>query len=138
MEAREIIMEHYMHPVNRKRLDNEEYVQANTRNQSCIDNIDLYVKFNNNVIEDITFDGEACAISISSTSIMIKNLIGKTCREALHYIHEFYKMTNEEEYDKSVLGDAYVYEDIVKNGHRKTCANLPLKGLEKAILEHLE
>ena len=138
MEARDIIMKHYMHPINRMRMDNQAYIKANTRNESCIDNIDLYVKFNDKVIEDITFDGEACAISISSTSIMIENLIGKTCEEAIYYIHEFYKMTNKEEYDKNVLGSALVYGDIVKEGHRQTCANLPLKGLEKAILEHLK
>ena len=48
MEARDIIMKHYMHPINRMRMDNQAYIKANTRNESCIDNIDLYVKFNDN------------------------------------------------------------------------------------------
>ena len=39
------------------------------------------LKVNNNIIEDVTFDGEACVISISSTNILINLLIGKTKKE---------------------------------------------------------
>ena len=75
---REIIMENYMHPTNRRRTDDNTYTKTNTKNASCIDNLDIYIRFKGNVIDDIMFDGEACAISISATSIMINNLIGKT------------------------------------------------------------
>ena len=136
-EARNIIMEHYLHPTNRNK-EHANYQSVNTRNESCIDNINLYIKWNKDRIEDITFDGEACAVSISSTSIMIKNLIGKTSKEALDYIQEFYHMTNSEEYNKELLKEAIVFDDISKQGNRKVCANLPLKGIEKAILEHLK
>ena len=129
---REIIMENYMHPVNRRRSD-DSYHKTNTANSSCIDNIDIYVKFKNEVIEDITFEGEACAISISATSIMINNLIGKTKDEALKYIKEFYNMTDGKEYDGELLQEGIVYEDIYKQGNRRTCATLPFRGIEKAI-----
>lgn len=69
---------------------------------------------------------------------MIKNLIGKNANEALDYIHEFYQMTNGEEYNKELLKDAVVYDSISKQGNRKVCANLPLKGIERAILDHLK
>ena len=134
---REIIMENYMHPVNRRRSD-DSYRKTNTANSSCIDNIDIYVKFKNELIEDITFEGEACAISISATSIMINNLIGKTKDEALKYIKEFYNMTDGKEYDGELLQEGIVYEDIYKQGNRKTCATLPFRGIEKAILESLK
>ena len=87
--TRKIIMDNYLNPYNRLMPKGEGYVKANTRNESCIDNIDLYVKFDGDKLADITFMGDACAISISSTSIMIKNLIGKTKDEALEYILEF-------------------------------------------------
>lgn len=133
---REIIMENYMHPVNRR--SDDSYHKTNTANSSCIDNIDIYVKFKNELIEDITFEGEACAISISATSIMINNLIGKTKDEALKYIKEFYNMTDGKEYDGELLQEGIVYEDIYKQGNRKTCATLPFRGIEKAILESLK
>ncbi len=133
---REIIMENYSHPTNRYRVTNEDYVKVNTNNASCIDNIDIYIKFEDNKITDITFDGEACAISISATSVMINNLIGKTKEEALEYIHEFYKMTEGKEYQSDLLKEGNAYSDIYKQGNRKTCATLPFRGLEKAILEN--
>lgn len=135
---REIIMENYMHPTNRKRMDEVDYTKINTNNASCIDNLDIYIKFNKDKIEDITFEGEACAISISATSIMISNLIGKTKAEALEYIHTFYDMTNGKAYNEELLKEGNAYNDIYKQGNRKTCATLPFRGLEKAILESLE
>lgn len=134
---REIIMENYMHPLNRRRSD-ETYQKMNTANSSCIDNLDIYVKFKDNKVEDITFEGEACAISISATSIMINNLIGKTKEEALKYIKEFYKMTEGQEFNADILKEGIVYDDIYKQGNRKTCATLPFRGIEKAILESLK
>ena len=136
-ESRDIIMENYLHPTNRNKT-HEGYQSVNTKNESCIDNINLYIKWNEDKIEDIAFDGEACAVSISSTSIVIKNLIGKSAKEALDYINEFYQMTSGEEYNKDLLKDAVVYDAISKQGNRKVCANLPLKGMERAILEHLK
>ena len=52
---RSIILENYQNSNNRKRKDDDSnYKKINSRNISCIDNIDLYIKINNNVIEDIT------------------------------------------------------------------------------------
>ena len=69
---REIILEHYQNPLHRHIPGSDDYIKVNTSNQSCIDNLDIYLKIKNNIIEDIAFEGEACAISISSTSIMMK------------------------------------------------------------------
>lgn len=134
---REIIMEHYQNPINRKIINDESYEKVNTANESCIDNIDMYILIKDNIIKDICFDGEACAISISSTSIMIKNLIGKSVKEAKDYINNFINMVNEKNYDKDILNEAYVYEDIYKQSSRKTCATLPYRGILK-VLEKYE
>lgn len=131
---REIIMEHYQNPLNRDKVVGDGYEKVNTANQSCIDNLDLYILIKDDKISDITFTGEACAISISSTSIMIKNLIGKTIEEAKKYVNSFLNMVNEKEYDNNILNEALVYEDIYKQQSRKTCATLPYRG----ILEVLE
>lgn len=135
---REIIMEHYSHPINRKRVDDDSYIKYNTNNESCIDNLDFYLKINNGIIEDISFDGEACAISISSSSIMIKNLIGKTIDDALAYIDNFDNMVNEKKYDKDTLQEAQVYSDIYKQNNRKNCALLPYNGLKQALIKYKE
>ena len=134
--SRKLIMDNYVNPKNRNK-NHEGYAKVNTRNESCIDNIDIYIKWKDDILEDITFSGEACAISISSTSIMIKNLIGKTKEEALAYIKEFYKMTDGNPYNQDILKDAACFEEISRQGNRKVCANLPLKGIETAILEKI-
>ncbi len=134
---REIILENYMHPDNRRDGDQEGYLKENTNNESCIDNLNIYVKINNNTIEDIYFNGEACAISTSSVSIMIHNLIGKTIKEALDYIDNFEKMIEGKEYDESILNDAIVYNEIHKQNNRKNCAYLPYRGIKKILEKYL-
>lgn len=130
---REIIMEHYSNPKNRIRTNDSSYLKVNTSNSSCIDNLDIYLKIKDNKIADIVFDGEACAISISSTSIMITNLIGKTIDEAYEYIANFEAMLNEKEYDEDILKEGIVYDNIYKQSNRKTCAFLPYKGIKEAL-----
>jgi len=134
---REIIMEHYKEPINKHRTTSSDYEKINTNNASCIDNLDIYVKIKNNKIEDICFDGEACAISTSSTSIMIHNLIGMTIKEAKEYIKNFENMINEQEYEEDILKEALAYSEIYKQGNRKHCAFLPYEGIKK-ILENYE
>ena len=130
---REIILAHYQNPLHRHLPEGDNYIKVNTANQSCIDNINLYLSVEDNIIKDITFDGEACAISISSTSIMIENLIGKTLDEAKEFIDNFDDMINERKYDESILKDATVYDNIYKQSSRKTCAFLPYRGIKDAI-----
>ncbi|MBQ6840688.1 MAG: SUF system NifU family Fe-S cluster assembly protein [Bacilli bacterium] len=130
---REIIMEHYQNPLNRHIIEDESYIKVNTNNASCIDNLDIYIKIEGDLIKDIAFTGEACAISISSTSIMIENLINKTVEEAKNIILNFENMINEKNYDASILNNALVYDEIYKQNSRKTCAFLPYRGIREAL-----
>ncbi len=130
---REIILEHYQNPVNRGLIDKEGYVRVNTRNSSCVDNIDMMVKIKDGVIEDARFDGEACAICTSATSIMIRSIIGKNIDQVDEIVCNFEKMINEEEYDDSVLQELNVYNDIYKQPSRKKCALLPFESIKKVI-----
>lgn len=132
MDSRSIIVNHYNNPRNKKSINDTSYLKENTRNTSCIDNLDIYVKVKNGIIEDIAYDGEACAISISSASIMSENLKGKTIKEAKLYIENVSNMLNDLEYDKEIIKEAIVYENT-KNTSRKTCAFLPYEGIKKII-----
>ena len=128
-------MDNYENPFNMEVPTNDEYIKVNYNNVNCIDNIDLYILFDNNTIKDIRFGGEACAITTSSTSIMIKNLIGKTIEDALTYIENFENMIEEKDYDRDVLNDAIVYDEIYKQQNRKNCATLPYKAIKKVLME---
>ena len=131
---REIILDNYQNPMNKGLCDGDDYLKINSRSESCIDNLDFMMKVENNKIVDIRFDGEACAISTSATSIMIRSLIGKTVEEARNLLENYQKMIHEEDYDEELLGELIVYNEIGKQPNRVNCALLP----EKAILEMLE
>lgn len=131
---RSIILDNYQDAKNRGIPDNiDEYIVINSNNQSCIDNINIYVKLKDNVIEDVKFEGEACVIAISSTSILSNMLIGKTMDEAKEILENYFNMIEEHDYDKELLGEANVYEDMYKQPSRKTCATLFARGIGKII-----
>lgn len=132
---REIILEHYQHPKNKGLIKDETYIFENTNNESCIDEIDLMVKVENGIIKDARFDGEACAICTSSTSIMIDTIIGKNIEEVLNILNNFENMIEEKDYDSNILEQAIVYDDVSKQANRKKCALLPWLGLKKIILK---
>ena len=133
---REIILDNYSRPFNRGADNTEGYIKVNSNNESCIDNIDLYLQIEDNIIKDIKFDGEACAISTASTSIMIKNMIGKSIDEIEKYIDNFEAMLNEEPYEDVDFNEAVVFDETYKQGNRRTCVTLPYKGIKKAIKEY--
>ena len=133
---REIILDHYQNPRGKTQEHDCNAIMINSNNESCIDNINVYVSFDGDIIKDITFDGEACAISTSSTSIMISNLIGMTINDAKEYIHNFENMIEEKEYNSEILNEGLAYDTICKQKSRKTCATLPYVAIKKAILEY--
>lgn len=130
---REIILQHYQSPKNKGLLEDESYIFINMNNESCIDEVNLMVKIEDDKIIDVRFDGEACAICTSSTSIMIDTLIGKTIDEAKNIVSNFGNMIDEKEYDEEILEQAIVYDDIGKQPNRKKCALLGWWGMEKIL-----
>lgn len=130
---RDIILEHYQSPYHKGLVDNENYIRVNSRNASCVDNIDVMVLLENDVIIDARFTGDACAICTSATSIMIKTLIGKNLEEAKDIISNFENMINEKEYDGEVLEELVVYDTVYKQPNRKNCALLPFKAMREVM-----
>lgn len=130
---REIILDNYQDPMNRGLIDDDSYIKVNTNSESCIDNLDFMMKIENDKVVDIKFDGEACAISTSASSIMIRLLIGKGLDEVRNILDNYNKMINEEKYDEEILGELNVYNDICKQPNRKGCALIPVKAINKVL-----
>ncbi len=135
-EKRDKILENYQYPSNKEIPDDDSYIKETTKNFSCVDNIDLYVKVNDEVIEDIKFDGEACAIATSSCSIISKEFKGKNIKAALLMITNYERMIDEKPYDDSVLGELNLYDEVYKQPSRKGCALIGIESLKK-ILKNL-
>ena len=134
---RTIILEHFQNPKNKGLIQDDSYHKINMNNESCIDNIDMGIKVENGKIVDMVFDGEACAICTSATSIIIRRLIGKSVEDAKRIIKNYQNMINEKEYDEKLLEELIVYDEIYKQPNRKKCALLPSEAVDK-ILEGLE
>lgn len=130
---REIILDNYQNPNNRGLIEDSSYIFENTNSESCIDNIDIMLKEEDGTIKDILFDGEACAICTSATSILIHELIGKKIDEAKKILKNYQNMINELEYDEELLGELVVYDEIYMQPNRKKCALLPSDAIDKII-----
>lgn len=130
---REIIMDHYEYPRNKKLKNDGKYTKVNLDSESCIDNIDLEVLVENNKIKDICFDGVACTISTASTSIMSELLKGKTIEEANVIIDNYLNMLYGKEYDEDLLEEAAAFVNTSKQANRIKCATMSWNGIKDII-----
>ena len=130
---RTIMLENYQNPTNKGLIEDDSYTFVNMNNESCIDEINLMVKIIDNKIVDIRFDGEACAVCTSATSVMINTLLGKSVDEAKIILKNYEYMIDEKEYDSEILEEANIYSDIAKQPNRKKCALLSWWGIRKVI-----
>lgn len=133
MIMREIIMDHYQNPRNRGLVDDDSYQKVNMDSSTCIDDIDVQAKFNGDVVEDVRFDGEACAICTASTSIMTELVKGKTKEEAAHIVDNYMHMIYEKEYDPELLEEAIAFKNTHKQANRIKCATLGWTGFLKLL-----
>lgn len=136
----ELIMEHSMNSYNKKKLDNADYSQKG-HNPNCGDEITLEIKLNGDIIEDMAFTGHGCAISLSSTSIMIDTLKGKTIKEAKEIIKTFIEMIKREQTDENELKkleEAIAFKNISNMPARVKCALLAWHTIEDILNKNIQ
>ena len=91
----ELILEHGKNPRNLRKTDNFNK-DAKGNNPLCGDNVHVYLKLNDQrKVEDISFEGSGCAISMASASIMTDLIKGKSDNEAKEIIEDFLGMIKE-------------------------------------------
>ena len=78
----EEILEHYHNPQNSGKLNNPTHERC-ANNPTCGDKICTTIVVENNIIKDIKFEGEGCAISQASTSMVTDEIKGKSVEEVL-------------------------------------------------------
>ena len=91
----EIILDHGKNPRNLRKTENFNK-DAKGNNPLCGDNVHVYLKLNENKkIEDISFEGSGCAISMASASIMTDLVRGKEEFEVKEIVEDFLGMIKE-------------------------------------------
>jgi nitrogen fixation NifU-like protein len=87
----QVILDHNRRPRNRGKLPTANRV-AHGDNPSCGDQCSVFLRLDGGRIADIAFDGEGCAISQASASVMTTRLKGKTTGEAQAIFDDFHKI----------------------------------------------
>ena len=91
----EIILEHGKNPRNLRKTENFNK-DAKGHNPLCGDSVHIYLKLNENKkVEDISFEGSGCAISMASASIMTDLVKDKEEHEVKEIIEDFLGMIKE-------------------------------------------
>ena len=135
----EIILEHGKNTRNLRKTENFNK-DAKGNNPLCGDNVHVYLKLNNQrKVEDISFEGSGCAISMASASIMTELMKGKDQKEVNELIEDFLKMIK----DNPDLESNLISEDektklmslsgVKKYPMRVKCATLPWHTLISAM-----
>ena len=93
----EIILDHGKNPRNLGKFDNFNK-DAKGHNPLCGDKVHLFLKLDENKkVNDISFEGEGCAISMASASIMTDLMKGKSEKDAKEIIEKFLDMIKEKD-----------------------------------------
>ena len=123
----QVILEHNKKPRNFRKIDPATH-DADGYNPLCGDHLHVYLNVDqNNVITDISFEGDGCAISKASASMMTESLKGKTTQEAKALFEEFHKLVIKQldpDKDANSLGKLAIFSGIWHFPMRVKCASL--------------
>jgi nitrogen fixation NifU-like protein len=127
----EMIVDHSRRPRNFRRLEDATH-QAEGFNPLCGDKVKVYVVLKDDVIRDIAFEGDGCAISKASASLMTESIKGKSRAEAEQLFGRFHDLaTGTGEGDG--LGKLAVFSGLRGFPTRVKCATLVWHTLHAAL-----
>jgi len=132
----EVILDHYRRPRNFRVIADASHT-ADGNNRLCGDKLRLFVKVRDGLIEDLAFQGDGCAISKASASMMTQVLRGKRLDEAQHLFDEFHRVVTgppDEVPDvPEDLGKLAAFAGVRKFPVRVKCATLSWHTLQAAL-----
>lgn len=132
---KEVILDHYRTPRNKGRLDPHD-IALERNNPLCGDEIELFLKFDGENLQEIAFDGKGCSISQASASMMTEKVKGLSVKDASELATTIKAMmAGESDGDPNVLGDLVSLKGVVKYPVRIKCALLGWNTLVEAIEE---
>ena len=136
---REVILDHYRSPRNRRTLDAVD-IETRGFNPFCGDEVILQLKLDDaGAIHEISQGGQGCSISQASASILSDLLRGKTLEEGEKLSGAFREMMRGEELSDEQLdamGDLEALQGVRKFPIRIKCALLPWAALDDGVAEY--
>lgn len=131
----ELILDHNKSPRNRRFLEGADG-HAEGYNPLCGDRVTVFIKINQDVIEEVTFEGSGCAISTASASLMTESLKGKTLEEGKALFRKFHAMLTEDStecLEGPGLGKLEVFSGVCRFPARVKCATLAWHTVNAAL-----
>ena len=131
----DIILNHNKRPRNYRKMPDATH-HAEGHNPLCGDEVTVYVHLEGETISDVSFDGQGCAISKASASLMTTRLKGKTLADVRTLAKEVRAMLagqDDKEPDLEELGDLAALAGVRKYAVRVKCATLAWHTLEAAL-----
>jgi nitrogen fixation NifU-like protein len=107
--------------------------KAEGYNPLCGDKLKLYVKIENDVVTDASFEGSGCAISTASASLMTESLKGKSRDEAMKLLDRFHDLLTTDTPVSKDLGKLVVFCGVRDYPARVKCATLAWHTLKSAL-----
>ena len=135
----EMILDHYRRPRNKGELPTADE-SVLMKNPLCGDEIGVHVKFDGDVVSDLSFSGRGCSISQASASMMTQLVKGKKVEdvEALRARFREMVMGDATAAEDSSLGSARALSGVCKFPARVKCALLAWSALERALAGRTE
>ena len=136
----DVILDHNKRPRNFGPLEGANR-NAEGFNPLCGDRFTVHVKLDGDRITAIRFEGEGCAISTASASVMTETLKGKTLAEARVLFESFHDLVTgkaEGETDIATLGKLAVFSGVSEFPVRVKCATLSWHTTQAALDESSE
>lgn len=130
----EVIFDHNRNPRNFRVMENANR-QVEGFNPLCGDRLTLYLKIDDQVISDASFQGVGCAISTASVSLMTEIIKGKTEAEAEQLFKQFHEITTgkSEAAQLQAIGKLAVLAGVREYPARVKCATLAWHTLDAAL-----
>ena len=131
----EIVMDHNRRPRNFGSMT-DSTATSEGFNPLCGDQITLFLKVSEDIVEDISFEGVGCAISKSSASMMTEGVKGKSVEEALTVFEAFREMItakSDGSKDSEILGDLEILKGVAQYRTRIKCATFSWHTLQAAL-----
>ena len=131
----QVILDHNRSPRNFRVLENANRT-ADGSNPLCGDKMTLYLRVDDDVIQDVGFQGSGCAISQASASLMTGAVKGKTTKEAEELFRAFHRMVTSPPHSPSgaeSLGKLAALGGVRQFPARVKCANLSWHTLQAAL-----
>lgn len=129
----EVIVDHGRRPRNFRRLEPAS-CRAEGFNPLCGDRVVVYLLCENGTVRDAAFEGQGCAISMASASMMTEAVKGKSREEVERMFEAFHRLLTEETLEPaSELGKLKVFAGVREFPSRVKCAVLAWHTLKAAL-----